>query len=62
MRILKPMNQIILSEAMDELEDILRPDEIQDAMPSVHQKSQPGFQYPDLIQIHWRDNARLCGE
>lgn len=29
----------ILSEAMDELEDILRPDEIQHAMPLVHQKS-----------------------
>ena len=40
----------ILSEAMDESEDILEPDEMQHAMPSVHQKSQ-GFQYPYRIQL-----------
>ena len=38
-------------EAMDELKNILVPDEIQHAIPSVHEKSQQGFQHPDLMQL-----------
>lgn len=51
----------ILSEAMDESEDILEPDEMQHAMPAVHQKSQ-GFQYPDRRQLPRPKMSDLIGE
>lgn len=36
---------------MDELNDILVPDEIQHAIPSVHEKSQQEFPHPDPMHL-----------
>lgn len=38
-------------EDMDELKDILVPDEIQHVVPSVPRKSRQVFQNPDLMQL-----------
>ena len=50
------------SEVMYEFKNILVLDEIQHAMPSVSQKSQQGFQHPDLMQLPGPKTSDPIGE